>query len=73
MQFIDFTTDHLTYDDGSQKYYIEIPKDEIGDADITVQLKQEDGTYAEMDSDIEADFNTVRISMDIPVDFRVQF
>ncbi|WP_100074077.1 hypothetical protein [Chryseobacterium camelliae] len=73
MQFIDFTTDHLTYDDGSENYYIEIPKDEIGDREITVQLKQEDGTYAKMDCDIESDFNTVRISMDMPVDFRVQF
>ncbi|WP_294276412.1 hypothetical protein [uncultured Chryseobacterium sp.] len=73
MQFIDFTTDHLTYDDGSENYYIEIPKDEIGDGEVTVKLKQEDGTYADMDCNIESDFNTVRISMDMPVDFRVQF
>ncbi|WP_295230719.1 hypothetical protein [uncultured Chryseobacterium sp.] len=73
MQFIDFTTDHLTYDDGSENYYIEIPKDEIGDGEVTVKLKQEDGTYADMDCDIESDFNKVRISMDMPVDFRVQF
>ncbi|WP_294246291.1 hypothetical protein [uncultured Chryseobacterium sp.] len=73
MQFIDFTTDHLTYDETKKKYYVEIPSDQLGDGGIRVQQKQEDGSFAGLECDIEEDFDTVTITMNEPADFRVQF
>ncbi len=52
---------------------VEIPSDQLGDGEIRVQQKQEDGSFAGLDCDIEKDFDTVTITMDEPAGFRVQF
>ncbi|MCX8530838.1 hypothetical protein [Chryseobacterium luquanense] len=47
MNFIEFTKEHLSFNEEQQKYWIDIPKEEIGFKINSVQIVNEDGTFSE--------------------------
>jgi len=73
MQFIDFKKEHFTRPANSNKFYLDIPRDEIGFAEIDVRQATEDDQYEEADYEISDDLDKVVIKMRNPADIRVNF
>ncbi|MCU7616918.1 hypothetical protein NZ698_06895 [Chryseobacterium sp. PBS4-4] len=73
MQFIEFKKEHFIQDEKNGKYFLEIPKDEIGFGDVKLQKKNDDGTLAEIDAEIINDLRQIKIIMENPQDIRVNF
>ena len=73
MNFIEFTKDHLTFNEEQQEYYVEIPKQEIGNSIESVQIVNEDGSFSDADCEIEEDQLTFTLSMEYPANLRVNF
>ncbi len=73
MQFIDFKKEHFTRPANSNKFYLDIPRDEIGFAEIDVKQATEGEQYEEVDYEISDDLDKVVIKMRNPADIRVNF
>jgi hypothetical protein len=73
MQFIEFKKKHFIQDEKNDKYFLEIPKDEIGFGDVKLQKKNDDGTLAEIDAEIIDDLKQIKIILENPQDIRVNF
>lgn len=73
MNFIEFTKDHLKYNEEQQEYWIEIPKEEIGYKIESIQIVNDDGTFSEADGKITEDQLTFTISLQFPANLRINF
>lgn len=73
MNFIEFTKEHLSYNEESREHYIEIPKAEIGPNIESVQIINEDGYFTSADCDITENHSTFIISLPYPSNLRVNF
>lgn len=72
MQFIDFNKEHFSKKEGTEEYFIEILKDDIGFGDIEVQEKQ-DESFSKAEYQLVNDADRVTIIMKGPSDIRVNF
>ncbi|WP_333853031.1 hypothetical protein [Epilithonimonas sp.] len=73
MQFIDFTKDSFTRPDNSNKFLLEIPRDDIGFVEIDIHEKKDSDTYEEIDYEIIDDIDKITILMRHPKNIRVNF
>lgn len=73
MQFIDFKKEHFTRPANSNKFLLDIPRDEIGFSEIDIKQAVDDNQYEEIDYEISDDLDRVIIKMRNPADIRVNF
>lgn len=73
MQFIDFKKEHFTRPANSNKFLLDIPRDEIGFSEIDIKQAVDDNQYEEIDYEISDDLDRVIIKLRNPADIRVNF
>lgn len=73
MNFIEFTKEHLSFNEEQQEYWIEIPKEQIDTKIESVQIVNEDGSFSEADVEIGEDDLTYTVSLQFPGNLRVNF
>ena len=73
MQFIDFKKEHFTRPASSNKFLLDIPRDEIGFAEIHIKKAVDEDHYEEVDYEIFDDIDKIVVKMRNPADIRVNF
>lgn len=73
MNFIEFTKEHLSFNEEQQEYWIEIPKEQIDTKIESVQIVNEDGSFSEADVEIGEDDLIYTVSLQFPANLRVNF
>lgn len=73
MQFIDFTKDSFIRPDNTNKFLLDIPRDEVGFAEIDIHEKKDNDLYEEIDYEIIDDMDKITIMMRHPKNIRVNF
>ena len=63
MQFIDFKKEHFTRPASSNKFLLDIPRDEIGFAEIDIKQAVDEDHYEEIDYEIFDDIDKVVIKI----------
>ncbi|MCX8524629.1 hypothetical protein OF897_11965 [Chryseobacterium formosus] len=73
MNSIEFTKEHLSFNEEQQEYWIEIPKEQIDTKIESVQIVNEDGSFSQADVEIREDDLTYTVSLEFPANLRVNF
>ncbi|UQB69331.1 hypothetical protein [Epilithonimonas zeae] len=73
MQFIDFTKDAFRRPDNTNKFLLDIPRDEVGFAEIDIHKKTDNDSYEEADYEVIDDLDKITIIMRNPADIRVKY
>ncbi|RKE80445.1 hypothetical protein [Epilithonimonas arachidiradicis] len=73
MQFIDFTKEHFRRPENTNKFLLDIPRDEVGFSEIDIHEKKDNDSYEEADYEIIDDMDKITIIMRSPADIRVNF
>lgn len=73
MNFIEFTKEHLSFNEEQQEYWIEIPKEQIDTKIESVQIVNEDGSFSQADVEIGEDDLIYTVSLQFPGNLRVNF
>lgn len=73
IQFTVFTKDSFTRPNNSNKFLLEIPRDDIGFVEIDIREKKDSDTCEEIDYEIIDEMDKITIMMKHPKNIRVNF